>query len=158
VLGTGSVEGAVSVDVGCVRLTERRLRSDPPTRDEIEAACADIGTALDLVTFDVASARTFVGLAGSVTTVTALALGLPRYDPDAIHLSRVSFEEVRDVTERLLRATRAERAAMQPMHPGRVDVIGAGALVLRELMARWSIDAVVASERDILDGIALSIA
>jgi exopolyphosphatase/guanosine-5'-triphosphate,3'-diphosphate pyrophosphatase len=157
VLGTDSVEGAVSVDVGCVRLTERRLRSDPPAPDEVEAACRDIAAALDLVTFDVPRARTFVGLAGSVTTVTALALGLPRYDPDAIHLTRVTYDEVRSVTERLLRATRAERAAMQPMHPGRVDVIGAGALVLRELMARWSLDAVVASERDILDGIALSL-
>ncbi len=157
VLGTDSVEGAVSVDVGGVRLTERRLRSDPPTAEEIDAACRDIAAALDLVTFDVASARTFVGLAGSVTTVTALALGLPRYDPSRIHLARVSYGEVRDVTDRLLRATRAERAVMQPMHPGRVDVIGAGALVLRELMARWSIESVVASERDILDGIALSV-
>ncbi|HVF05395.1 MAG TPA: Ppx/GppA phosphatase family protein [Frankiaceae bacterium] len=158
VLGGDDVEQARSVDVGCVRLTERRLRSDPPTADEVAAAVAGIGAALDRVDVDVARGRTFVGLAGSVTTVAALALGLPAYDPDAIHLARIGAAQVEEVTARLLAASRAERAAYAVMHPGRVDVIGAGALVLREIMRRWSIADVVASERDILDGIAWSIA
>jgi exopolyphosphatase/guanosine-5'-triphosphate,3'-diphosphate pyrophosphatase len=156
VLGDATVEAAVSVDVGCVRLTERRLRTDPPAPAEVAAAVADVAAAFDVVAerVDVARARTFVGLAGSVTTVTALALGLAAYDPAAIHLARVPRERVEDVTAMLLRSTRAERAALPVMHPGRVDVIAAGALVLRELMRRWSLPEVVASERDILDGIA----
>jgi len=158
VLGTTGVEQAASVDVGCVRLTERRLRTDPPPDAELDAAVADVALALDGVDVEVGRAATFVGLAGSVTTVTALALGLTAYDPAAIHLARVSAERVEDVTARLLAMPRTERAALPVMHPGRVDVIGAGALVLREVMRRWSLPEVVASERDILDGIALSVA
>jgi exopolyphosphatase/guanosine-5'-triphosphate,3'-diphosphate pyrophosphatase len=159
VLGTEDVEQSVSVDVGCVRLTERRLRTDPPRPYEVEAAVADIAAALDVAgaAVDVARGRTFVGLAGSVTTVAALALGLEAYDPLAIHLAAIPYDTVDAVTERLLAASREERAAYPVMHPGRVDVIGAGALVLREIMRRWSLPEVVASERDILDGIALSI-
>jgi exopolyphosphatase/guanosine-5'-triphosphate,3'-diphosphate pyrophosphatase len=160
VLGSAGVEQAVSVDVGCVRLTERRLRTDPPRAYEVEAAVADIGAALDVVaaSVDVARGRTFVGLAGSVTTVAALALGLAAYDPALIHLSALTPDDVEQVTATLLAATREERAAMPVMHPGRVDVIGAGALVLREIVRRWSVPQVVVSERDILDGIALSVA
>ena len=160
VMGTAEAEQGASVDVGCVRLTERRLRSDPPTRDEVDAAVADIGRALDAVErgVDVSRARTFVGLAGSVTTVTAIALGLDAYDPDAIHLTRVGVADVERITDGLLAQTRAERARVGAMHPGRVDVIAAGALVLREVMRRWGLTEVVTSERDILDGIALSIA
>jgi exopolyphosphatase/guanosine-5'-triphosphate,3'-diphosphate pyrophosphatase len=160
VVGTSAVESSVSVDVGCVRLTERRLRSDPPTTGEVDAAVADIATALDRVdaALDVTVARTFVGLAGSVTTVAGIVLGLAAYDPAAIHLSRLTPRDVEDVTERLLRMTRAERAAIPVMHPGRVDVIAGGALVLREVVRRWSIDEVVVSERDILDGIAYDVA
>ena len=155
VVGTSSVDAATSVDIGCVRLTERRLHSDPPAPDEIAAAVADIAAALDSVSFDVARARTFIGLAGSVTTVTALALGLTTYDPDSIHLTRTSASDVEEVTGMLLAMSRGERAALPVMHPGRADVIGAGALVLREVMRRWGFAEVVASERDILDGIAL---
>ena len=160
VLGTDEVEQSASVDVGCVRLTERRLRTDPPRPYEVEAAVADIAEALDEVErrVDVARGRTFVGLAGSVTTVAALAFGLAEYDSLAIHLATVTAGQVEDVTERLLHATRAERAAMPVMHPGRVDVIAAGALVLREIVRRWSLPEVLVSERDILDGIALSVA
>ena len=158
VLGTDDVEQVRSVDVGCVRLTERRLRSDPPTPAEVDAAVVDVAAALDLVDVAVGRGRTFVGLAGSVTTVTGLALGLEKYEPDAIHLARATAGQVEDVTARLLAMRRAERAALGLMHPGRADVIGAGALVLREVMRRWSIPEVVASERDILDGIALSVA
>ncbi|HEX8003257.1 MAG TPA: Ppx/GppA phosphatase family protein [Mycobacteriales bacterium] len=159
VVGADDAEQAVSVDVGCVRLTERWLRSDPPTADEVAGAVADVGRALDVVaaSVDVGSALTFVGMSGSVTTVAALALALEEYDPEAIHLTRLSAGIVEDVTERLLRQTREQRARSGAMHPGRVDVIGAGALVLREIVRRWSLREVVVSERDILDGIALSL-
>lgn len=159
VVGTDDAEESVSVDVGCVRLTERWLRSDPPTPEEVDGAVADVGRALDLAAerVDVGRALTFVGMSGSVTTVAALALGLTAYDPDAIHLTRLSRDTVEDVTATLLRQTRAERAVDPALHPGRVDVIGAGALVLREIVRRWSLREVVVSERDILDGIALSL-
>jgi exopolyphosphatase/guanosine-5'-triphosphate,3'-diphosphate pyrophosphatase len=160
VVGTTDVESAVSVDVGCVRLTERRLPTDPPTADEVEAAVADIAAALDRLdaALDVRRARTFVGLAGTVTTIAGIALGLAAYDPQAIHLSRLAARDVEDVTERLLGMTHAERAAIPVMHPGRVDVIAGGALVLREVVRRWSLAEVVVSERDILDGIAYDVA
>ena len=161
VLGDGSgVRAARSVDIGCVRMTERHLHGDPPTPAEIRRAEADIRAALAEVTAEVpvAEAASLVGLAGSVTTVAALALELPAYDADAIHGSRIPVDAVRAVTADLLAATRARRAAMPVMHPGRVDVIGAGALVLRVLMDEFGLDEVVVSEHDILDGIALRLA
>jgi exopolyphosphatase/guanosine-5'-triphosphate,3'-diphosphate pyrophosphatase len=160
VLGDGRrVLAAKSVDIGCVRLTERHLRDDPPTTEQIAAATKDVEAAFDEVQrrVDVASARTLVGLAGSVTTVAALVLGLAEYNPARIHHAQVSASDVAAVTTRLLAATAAERAAMPVMHPGRVDVIGGGALVLHLVMQRFGFDAVVASEHDILDGIALSL-
>src|SRR3954469_3140896 len=154
------VRGARSVDVGCVRLTERHLAGDPPTADEIGRAEADIRAALALVVEEVpvAEAASLVGLAGSVTTVAALALDLPAYDADAIHGSRIPVGAVRSVTAGLLTATRERRAALPVMHPGRVDVIGAGSLVLRVIMDAFDLDEVVVSEHDILDGIALRLA
>lgn len=103
-------------------------------------------------------ARTLVGLAGSVTTVSAIAQNLPEYDSVAIHHSRVPYERVREITESLVGSTHAERAAIPSMHPGRVDVIAAGALVLLSVMERIGATEVVVSEHDILDGIAWSIA
>ncbi|WP_138761060.1 Ppx/GppA phosphatase family protein [Modestobacter altitudinis] len=161
VLGdAGGVRAARSVDVGCVRLTERHLHSDPPPPDEVQAAEADVRAALELVAADVPvhEAVTLVGLAGSVTTVAALALDLPAYDPVAIHGSRIPVAAVRSVTAGLLSATRAKRAGYPVMHPGRVDVIGAGSLVLRVIMDAFDLDEVVVSEHDILDGIALRLA
>jgi exopolyphosphatase/guanosine-5'-triphosphate,3'-diphosphate pyrophosphatase len=159
VLGTDRVEAAASVDVGCVRLTERHLRDDPPGPEQVAAALADVERALAaaarLVPVD--RARTAVGLAGSVTTVAAMALGLPSYQPERIHLSRISAQDVRAVTDRLLSMTRAERAEVPSMHPGRVDVIGGGALVLRAVVDRFGLEEVLVSESDILDGIALSL-
>ena len=161
VLGDGSgLRAARSVDIGCVRLTERHLHGDPPTADEIGRAEADIRAALaDVVdVVPVAEAGSLVGLAGSVTTVAALALDLPAYDPVAIHGSRIPVSAVRSVAAGLLTATRRRRAALPVMHPGRVDVIGAGALVLRVIMDAFELDEVVVSEHDILDGIALRLA
>jgi exopolyphosphatase/guanosine-5'-triphosphate,3'-diphosphate pyrophosphatase len=161
VLGdAGGVRAGRSVDIGCVRLTERHLHGDPPTPDEIGRAEADIRAAIAEVRAEVpvAEAATLVGLAGSVTTVAALALELPAYDPVAIHGSRIPVGAVRSVTAGLLTATRAKRAALPVMHPGRVDVIGAGSLVLRVIMDALDFDEVVVSEHDILDGIALRLA
>ncbi|KRD17313.1 MULTISPECIES: Ppx/GppA phosphatase family protein [unclassified Streptomyces] len=161
VVGDDRVRAARSVDVGCVRMTERHLVvdgkvADPPSEEQMAAMRADIEAALDLAerTVPLREARTLVGLAGSVTTVSAIAQGLPEYDSAAIHHSRVSHDEVRAITERLLRSTHAERAAIGAMHPGRVDVIGAGALVLLAIMERTGAREVVVSEHDILDGIA----
>ncbi len=160
VLGSTSVEAARSVDVGCVRLTERHLTSDPPTAAQVAAAVADLDAAVALVraVVPVERARTAVGLAGSVTTVAAIALGLQEYDAKRIHGTRLPAARVQEVTTLLLRSAHAERAAMPVMHPGRVDVIGAGALVLATLMDRLALAEVLVSEADILDGIAWSCA
>jgi len=156
----GAVTAAVSVNIGCVRMTERHLRHDPPGDDEIVAARADIDAALDVVAgkIPVSGARTLVGLAGSVTTVAALVLGLESYQPELIHHSRVSAEAARRVATSLLAQTRAERARLPVMHPGRVDVIGGGALVLTRIMDRFGFGEVLVSEHDILDGLAWSLA
>jgi exopolyphosphatase/guanosine-5'-triphosphate,3'-diphosphate pyrophosphatase len=159
VLGGTSVEAARSVDVGCVRMTERHLHDDPPTPAQVAAARADVeaGVALAAETVPLQRAGTLVGLAGSVTTVGAMALDLPAYDRDAIHHSRIAADDVHGVAQRLLAMTHDERAALPFMHPGRVDVIGAGALVLSVVVTRAGVDAVVVSEHDILDGIAWSV-
>jgi exopolyphosphatase/guanosine-5'-triphosphate,3'-diphosphate pyrophosphatase len=130
--------------------------SDPPTIEQIAAATADIDAAIDqaYLAVPITEAKSLIGLAGSVTTVAALALGLTEYDSEAIHGSRISANEVHRVTSELLAMTRAQRATLGPMHEGRIDVIGSGALVLDRIMARTGLSEVVVSERDILDGIA----
>jgi len=150
----------MSVDIGCVRLTERYLHSDPPLAGEIAATTGDIDAALDQVAarVPVTEARTLVGLAGSVTTIAAIALDLDHYDSERVHHSRVPAARVREIAERLLAQTRAQRAAIPVMHPGRVDVIGAGALILDRIMTRFGFAEVLVSEHDILDGIAWSLA
>ncbi|MFJ8957036.1 MULTISPECIES: Ppx/GppA phosphatase family protein [unclassified Streptomyces] len=166
VVGDDTVRAARSVDIGCVRMTERHLVaedgtvSDPPTPAQIEAIRQDIGEALDLVnqTVPLTAARTLVGLAGSVTTVAALALGLSEYDSTAIHHSRISFDKVAELTDWLLTSSHDQRALKPVIHPGRVDVIASGALVLRLIMEWIGAREVVVSEHDILDGIAWSIA
>ena len=156
----GAMTAAVSVNIGCVRMTERHLHHDPPGDREIAAARADIDAALDEVArqIPVTAARTLVGLAGSVTTVAALDIGLDAYEAEKIHHSRVSVEAVRAVTASLLAQTRAERARLAVMHPGRVDVIAGGALVLTQIMERFGFGEVLVSEHDILDGLAWSLA
>ena len=151
---------AISVNIGCVRMTERHLHGDPPTSREVAAATADIDAALNAVSaaVPVRQARTLIGLAGSVTTVAGIAMDLPVYDADRIHHARVSAPDVHDVTLSLLAQTRTARAAIGVMHSGRVDVIGGGALVLDRIMDRFGFSDVLVSEHDILDGIAWSLA
>jgi exopolyphosphatase / guanosine-5'-triphosphate,3'-diphosphate pyrophosphatase len=164
VRGGRHAEAALSVDVGCVRLTERHFDNDPPTSAQVRAARADVEAALDRVAevVPLQGVATLVGLAGSVTTVAAMVLKLDRYEPERIHRSHLAVDDVRAACDRLLEMTHAERAALPFMHPGRVDVIGAGALVWRavvdRLVAESGLDEVVVSEHDILDGIAFSIA
>jgi len=159
-----TVAAARSVDVGCVRITERCLRSDPPTASE-RAEADRFARRLLAGAFDtvpVAKARTWVGVAGTMTTLSALAQGLPEYDAKATHLSRMSTRRIREVSDGLLSATHEQLAANRTIHPGRVDVIGGGSVIVRvladELADRAGIDELVVSEHDILDGIALAIA
>jgi exopolyphosphatase/guanosine-5'-triphosphate,3'-diphosphate pyrophosphatase len=154
----GQIQGR-SVNIGCVRLTERHLHGDPPLAVQIAATIKDIDAALGQAAAAVPAekAKTLVGLAGSVTTVAAIALGLDAYDSARIHHSRISAARVHDIAGVLLAMTRTERAAIPVMHPGRVDVIGAGALILDRIMARFGFAEVLVSEHDILDGIAWSL-
>ena len=164
VLGRDRVLASYSADIGCVRLTERCLHSDPPTAQQVAAARRlvreRLGKALRAV--PVEEARTWVGVAGTMTTLSALAHRMTTYDSAAIHLSRVAGSDLRAVCERLIGMPRSERAALPPMHAGRADVIGGGAIVVeelaRELRTRAGIDELTVSEHDILDGIVLSIA
>jgi exopolyphosphatase/guanosine-5'-triphosphate,3'-diphosphate pyrophosphatase len=148
-----------SVNIGCVRMTERYLQSDPPTQQEVEAATREIRNQIELIarTVPIRTETTFIGLAGSVTTVAAMALGLHEYDADLIHGSALSMEEVDAVTNEMLHMTRAQRAELGFMHPGRVDVIGGGALVLRESMRILGFTQVVVSEKDLLDGVIIAL-
>ena len=160
VLGSSSADGELrshSMDVGCVRMTERHLRDDPPTPAQIAATETDVRAAIAEAARDVPvrDAATFVGVAGTVTTVAAIVHGLAEYDADVIDGLTMTAAQVDDVTRRLLAMAHAERAALPVMHPGRVDVIGGGALILRELVEAVGVTSVVASEHDILDGIAL---
>ena len=164
VLGTGTeVEAARSMDIGCVRLTERFISSDPPAKAEIAEAEAFAREAIKeaFTAVPVEKAVTWIGVAGTVTTLSALVQGLEVYNSDVIHLSRITLDNVREITDRILSMTHDERASLGPMHPGRVDVICGGALVLRaiaeELSNRAGIRTLVCSEHDILDGIAFSL-
>lgn len=164
VRGADDVEAAVSVDVGSVRITERHFRTDPPTADQVAAARRDVDEALaraDAVV-DLGRTATLVGVAGSVTTITAHALGLPGYDSSAVHGAILSVDRIRRACDDLLVAGRAALSSLPYLHPGRVDVIAAGALVWRRIVeevARGAgIATVVTSEHDILDGIAWSLA
>lgn len=165
VRGTGGVvEAARSVDMGCVRHAERYLHHDPPTADELAAALAEVDRQLDLAcsTVELAGVRTLVGVAGTVTTVTAHAMGLAAYDPEVIHLSRLPADVVRAACADLVHLDRPSRAALPFMHPGRVDVIGPGALIWGRIVERvvgaGADDLVVSSEHDILDGVCLRLA
>lgn len=160
IIGHGeTVDVAQSLNIGSVRMSERHLHSDPPGHDEIAAAVADIDGVLDSSPVDLTQIQSFVGVAGTITTVAAHTLRLQRYDSERIHLARLSFDELGESCEVLIHATVAERKAMPFMHPGRADVIGGGALIVQRIMARLapSVSELVVSEHDILDGIAWSI-
>ena len=160
VFGTSTVEAARSVNIGCVRMTERHFASDPATAEQIEAARTDIQAAIAQAAevVPITKAKTLVAVAGTATTVTAAALDLPEYDRYAIHLARVSAQQTHDAAAMFATKTRDQRLALGYMHPGRVDVIAAGSLVLSEIMKATGATKFVASESDILDGMAYSLA
>jgi exopolyphosphatase/guanosine-5'-triphosphate,3'-diphosphate pyrophosphatase len=160
VFGTAHVEFAKSVNIGCVRMTERHFTNDPINPHEIEKARVDIQEAIAKAAaiVPITESKTFIAVAGTATTVAAAALDLTEYDRYAIHLSRISADKTHEVAEMFLNTTREQRLALGYMHPGRVDVIPAGALVLSEIMKATGANEFVASESDILDGIARSIA
>ena len=157
VVGTSEPEAAISTQMGSVRLTERVVRHDPPTREELDRLQAAVGDVLDEVerSVPVRDARTLVAVAGTATTVRAVDLDLPFYDPDRIHRTRLTVDAAERVLERLAGMTTPERAALPVMAPGREDVIVAGAVILVEVMRRFGFDQVVVSETDILDGLGL---
>lgn len=162
--GAADLQRAASLDIGCVRLTERFLRADPPAPGQVAALRAEIAAALEEVEARVGwgSLGTLVGLAGTVTTITAHALGLPTYADARVHLATLTCEDTLAACEDLVAMPRAARAALPVMHPGRVDVIVAGALVWGAVVARAraaaGIERVVTSVHDILDGIAAELA
>ncbi len=160
VIGDSAPEQARSVDIGCVRMTERHRLAERPAPALIEAAVHDIDAAIARAraVVPIERAGTVIAVAGSATTVAAMALKLPQYDAAAIHLTRLSRQTVIEVSEAFLHMTGEERLALPFMHPGRVDVIPAGALILRRVMEVGGFDEVLISEHDILDGIAWSIA
>ncbi len=162
--GSAQVTAAKSVDIGSVRLTERCLPDDPPSSSQIEEARKVAAGILDdaFAAVPVETARTWVGVAGTITTLSGIAQELPEYDAEAVHLSRLSRDDLHRVAQMLITSPRTEREKHGALHPGRVDVIGAGSLVVEaladELHDRAGIERVVVSEHDILDGIARSIA
>ncbi|GAA4560314.1 Ppx/GppA phosphatase family protein [Pseudonocardia xishanensis] len=166
VVGTAAdgVRAARSVDVGSVRLTERCLPGDPPAASDVEKA-REIAHAILEDAFrevPVEGVRTWVGVAGTITTLSGIAQDLPKYDPERVHLSVLTRQDVHRVAQMLITSPRPEREKLGALHPGRVDVIGAGALVVEaladEFHAKAGIDRMIVSEHDILDGIARSIA
>lgn len=156
ILGASAPTSEHSMDIGSVRMHERHLHTDPPAAAEIEAAVADIDAHLDACPVDAAEARTVVGVAGTIITVAAGVLGLTSYDRDAIDQAVLDRDAVHAFAARLLAMTVEERLALPFMHPGRADVIGAGALILDRVLQRTAVGSIVVSEADILDGIAWS--
>lgn len=159
ILGGSEVEASRSLDIGSVRLTERHFADDPPTVAQVAAAAADVEVALDTLEeagVDLGTARTLVGVAGTVTTIAAGALGLGAYERAAIHHAEIPVERLHQTIADLLALSSMQRRELGYMHPGRADVIGAGAVILDVLLRRTRVGSVLISEHDILDGIALS--
>lgn len=150
------VLAARSMDIGSVRLHERHIRQDPASREEIVAVVRDIDDQLDACGVDLAAAATVVGIAGTMTTLAAGLLDLSTYDPAAIDRSVHACEDVHSYVDRLVSMTVAERLALGYMHPGRADVIDAGALIASRVLRRTSVESLMVSESDILEGIAWS--
>ena len=159
ILGTDGPEAMTSRQLGCVRLTERAIHSDPVSDEDLRAASDFVDAELDAVEALVpaAQARTLIGVAGTVTTVAALYLGLPAYEAEAIHGTRVPAADVARIADELAQMTTAAKRELGPMAPGREDVIAAGALILRRVVERFGFSDVLTSESDILDGLALEL-
>jgi exopolyphosphatase/guanosine-5'-triphosphate,3'-diphosphate pyrophosphatase len=160
IVGTDRVEGVASVDIGCVRLTEKFLLHDPPLAEELSACISLTDAYLDDVVREIpaaAEARTLVGLAGTVTTVAAVEIGLETYDRDRIHHFHLTREAAEDVFRTLATESRADRIHNPGLEEGRADVIVGGCCVLVALFRRFGFDEMVVSESDILDGLALSL-
>lgn len=160
VLGSEIVQAAKSVNIGCVRMSERHLNQQPPTQESIIKASLDIDAAISEAaqSIDFNGAKTLIAVAGTATTVAAAALGLDTYDRYAIDLSRISAAKIHEVARMFASMNREELAALPYMHPGRVDVITSGALVLSRVMTATGFEECVASESDILDGMAWKLA
>ncbi|MEY2723517.1 MAG: hypothetical protein RIR93_333 [Actinomycetota bacterium] len=159
VYGHEKVEFAKSVDIGCVRMSERHLNNQPATMDQVARAIVDIDKAIAQAAaiVPISAAKTLIAVAGTATTVAAAALELKEYDRNLIHLSRISADKVYKVSAMLQSMQKNEIAELGYMHPGRVDVITAGSLVLSRVMAATGASEFVASESDILDGMAWSL-
>ena len=159
VFGTDKVEFAKSMNIGCVRMSERHFTNGDPDPGQIAAAIEDIDEAIAQAAkiVPITQAKTLIAVAGTATTVAAAALDLPTYDRYAIHLSRIPAEKVHAISKSFLSMKREDREALGYMHPGRVDVIGAGSLVLSRIMLATGTTEFVASESDILDGMAWSL-
>lgn len=163
IIGEREPSASVSRQLGCVRLTERWLLSDPPTPDELadaeRVAATELDAAADALGLTAATARdaTLVGVAGTVTTLAALHLELETYDAARIHGTRLPASAVERLVAWLASMTSAQRADLGPMAPGREDVIVAGAVVLRAALSRLGFEEVLVSEADILDGLALTL-
>jgi exopolyphosphatase/guanosine-5'-triphosphate,3'-diphosphate pyrophosphatase len=157
VLGRERPESAVSMDIGSVRLHERHLHDDPPTPEQVAACLADIDAHLDASPVPVAEAATVIGTSGTIKTLAAGMLDLPVYDRDMIDGAELGVAETSAYVERLLAMTVAQRRAIPSMHPGRADVIGAGALIWSRVLARSGVGSYLVSEGDILYGIASSL-
>jgi exopolyphosphatase / guanosine-5'-triphosphate,3'-diphosphate pyrophosphatase len=163
--GSDEVVGSVSLQLGCVRLTERHLRDDPPHADELAAARAFVARRLDDADealrrqgAELGAAGALIGVAGTATTLAALHLALPSYDERRIHGTRVPAPELTELTARLTAMTSAARAGLGPVQAGREDVLHGGAIVLDEVVRRYGFDELVVSEADILDGLVASLA
>jgi len=159
VFGSNKVENAKSVDIGCVRMSERHFTSQPTTMDQVARAIIDIDSAIAKAAsvVPISNAKTLVAVAGTATTVAAAALELKDYDRHLIHLARISADKVHKVSDMFQSMNKDEIANLGYMHPGRVDVITAGSLVLSRVMAATGASEFVASESDILDGMAWSL-
>lgn len=159
VFGTDSVESAISMNIGCVRMTERHFTGDQPDPGQIASAIEDIDENIRQAAkvVPITKANTVIMVAGTATTVAAAALNLNEYDRYAIHLSHISSNRAHEISEQFLRETRQARSAHGYMHPGRVDVIGAGSLVLDRILSASGAKEFIASESDILDGMAWSL-
>jgi len=159
VYGNKEVEFAKSVDIGCVRMSERHLKSQPVEMSQVAQAIIDIDKAIAqaAAVVPISTAKTLVAVAGTATTIAAAALDLETYDRYAIHLSRIPAEKVHKVSAAFQAMTKSEISKLGFMHPGRVDVITAGSLVLSRVMAATGATEFVASESDILDGMAWSL-